>query len=85
MLDYIGNLASEVDTTFKTVITVVAAIAFVIMSAKGGWTAARMIISAVVAALLIAIVWNIDVLGKRMETDLAGPAIIQPILPKVGG
>lgn len=83
MLDWISSFATEVDTTLKTVFTVVATIVFIMMSAKGSWTAARVIISAIVAAGLIAIVWNLKIFANRVETDFkAAPAIVVTYVPQ---
>lgn len=82
MLDWISSFASQLDTTLKTVFTVVATIVFIIMSSKGGWTAARVIISAIVAAGLIAIVWNLKLFASRVETDIkSAPAIVVTYTP----
>lgn len=83
MLDWISSFASQLDTTLKAVFTVVATIVFIIMSSKGGWTAARVIISAIVAAGLVAIVWNLNIFAHRVETDIkASPAIVATYAPQ---
>lgn len=79
MLDWISTFATQFDTTVKGVFTVVATVVFIVLSAKGGWTAARVIISAIVAAGLIALVWNLDVFANRVEDDLAGAAVVQTV------
>lgn len=78
MLDWISNFASDLDVTLKSVFTVVATIVFIVLSHKGGWAVARVIISAVVAAGLIAVVWNMNLFAKRVETDIknSSPSVV---------
>lgn len=76
MLDWINNLTSEAMATLKVVATLVAAVIFLVSSAKGEWALARIIVSGVVAAVVVAIVWTIPVMASKVQTELkSAPAV----------
>lgn len=76
MLDWINGLTAEATVTLKSLVTFIAAVSFVISSAKGGWAMARIITAAFVAGVVIVIVWNMDTFAKKFEPELkSAPAI----------
>jgi|LSQX01.1.fsa_nt_gb hypothetical protein len=82
MLDWINGLTSEATSTLKGLVTFIAAVAFVISSAKGGWAVARIITSALVAGIVIVIVWNMDTFAKKFEPELKSASVIGvPMVP----
>jgi hypothetical protein len=77
MFDLINGWSAEADATFKGLVTFVAAAFFVINSARGQWALARIIGSALAAALVVAIVFALPLLAKKVETDIkSAPAIV---------
>lgn len=83
MFDWIGSLASEVDFTFKLVVSVVAGIIALYLCHKGGWALSRIIISVLSVAFLVVAITNMNVFAKKIETDVkkAAPAIVQVVAP----
>lgn len=76
MLDWINTLISGATVTLQGVVTFVAAVAFLISCQRGGWTLARIVTSAVVAGLVVAVVWNMSMLAHKFEPELrSAPAI----------
>jgi uncharacterized membrane protein len=81
-MEWINNLTADATSTLKGVVTFVAALSFVISSAKGGWALARIVVAAVVAGLVIVVVWNMEALAKKFEPELkSAPAIGVPAVP----
>lgn len=82
MLGWISNVSIELENTIKTVMSVVAVIVFIVNSHKGGWSVGRVVVSALVAGGVMALVWNLDLFAKRVETDIkSAPAIVATVNP----
>lgn len=82
MFDWIQNLAIEAETTGKVVISALAFFVVVWLCHKGGWALARIIISAISIAILLAVLWNLDLFASRFETEIRGGApVSQPYNP----
>ncbi len=64
MFDWINNQTAEATDALRTLTVFLATVGFVMSSAQAKWTASRMIISAVVAAVVIAVVFNINGIAK---------------------
>ncbi|MBA3019634.1 hypothetical protein [Propionicimonas sp.] len=77
MFDLFNSLAGQTDAAVKGGVTLLAVIFFLINSARGNWALARIIGSAVGAALVVAIVFALPFIAKKVETDIkSAPAIV---------
>lgn len=82
MLDWIQNLAIEAEATTKIVVGAIAIIVALWLCHKGGWSLARIIISVLSIALLIAALNNLDLFANRIETEVrGGPAVVVTVDP----
>lgn len=76
MFDWIQNLALEAESTTKIVVSAIAIIVAVVLCHRGGWALARIIISVLSVAILIAALNNLDLFANRVETEVrGGPAV----------
>lgn len=83
MFDWINGLFTDVDNTIHTGVSVVAVIWFLVNSHRGNWAATRIVISAVMSAVVIAVVWNINLFAKKAETDFksGAPSVVVTVAP----
>ncbi|MCA0296944.1 MAG: hypothetical protein LCH96_16860 [Actinobacteria bacterium] len=81
-LDWIGNYATQADSTFKTVLVIFAGIMAFVFSAQAKFAMSRVIISIIVMAVLIGGILTMPLWAKRAEADFkSSPAIVVTIDP----
>lgn len=83
MLDWISSFANSLDGTLKTVFVLIATVVFIVLSARGHWAVPKVIISGLVAAGLITIVFNLKFFSDKVTQDVksGAPAAVATFNP----